>query len=127
MVERHVVGAPESSPQVTELRVDLDGPAPKWWRRFAFLARMWRLEVETVCFARSQRGGLHVMIQVRNNVSPVRMVAMQACLGSDPIREAINLVRVNGLTRSPRFWRGRWNVLYERYWVSSSSQRRRQR
>ena len=113
---------------MTELRVDLDGPTPKnWWRRFAFLSRMWRLRVESVCFARSQRGGIHVMIRTRNRIAPERMVAMQACLGSDPIREAINLVRVAGLTRAPKFWRGRWNVLYERYWVSPTSRRRKRR
>lgn len=41
------------------------------------------------------------------------VVAIQAFLGSDPYREACNLQRARTLQRVSKFWRDRWNVLYE--------------
>lgn len=45
-------------------------------------------------------------------LSPVETVAMQLLLGSDPKREAFNLLRAHNLGDAPAFWRDRWNVLY---------------
>lgn len=113
--------------RLTELRLDYDAAVENWWQRFAFFARMWKLDVESVCFARSKRGGWHVIVRVQNRIVPTRVIAMQACLGSDPVREAINLVRVGALPVVSSFWRSRWNVLYETYWVTPTSRRRRKR
>lgn len=44
--------------------------------------------------------------------TPMEVVALQAILGSDPFREASNVLRARQLPKVPPFWRGRWNVLY---------------
>lgn len=113
---------------MTELRVDLDGPVPRrWWRRLVFVAHLCGLRIDAVMFARSQRNGMHVTVRVRGRIAPVEVVAYQAILGSDPIREAINLVRVRYLAQAPPFWRHRWNLLFSQYWVGPTSRRRRSR
>lgn len=57
--------------------------------------------------------GLHIIITLdRPTSSPTETVALQAILGSDPMREAYNLTRVRNLSSVPEWWRSRWNVLY---------------
>lgn len=43
------------------------------------------------------------------------IVTMQSILGSDPMREALNLMRVRAMRgkRVPKFWKQRWNILYD--------------
>lgn len=59
--------------------------------------------------------GVHLRITLdRAPMSPFEVVALQAILGSDPVREAYNLVRVRAMMKKglPAFWCDRWNVLY---------------
>lgn len=57
--------------------------------------------------------GWHVTLEVDPSpASPLIVVALQAILGSDPQREACNLVRAIQYDNVTPFWRDRWNVLY---------------
>lgn len=100
------------------LKIDLDYPGRvprKWERRAHWLLRLWSLRVQYFRYDRTSRGW-HVWIECRNRRTPTEIVAMQAALGSDPIRESINLLRVRRLPNESKFWRSRWNVLYAQYW-----------
>lgn len=59
--------------------------------------------------------GFHITMELipapRN---PEEVVAIQAMLGSDPYREASNLMRAKKYYRVNKFWRERWNVFYLR-------------
>lgn len=61
--------------------------------------------------------GWHVIAKVTavrcfGKITPVRIVAAQLALGSDPARELYNLYRVIQMTGAPLWWRRRWNVLF---------------
>lgn len=55
-----------------------------------------------------------MLVQLRSvTLDPAQMVALQSVLGSDPRREALNLMRVLSLSKmTPRYWKKRWNLLY---------------
>ena len=96
---------------MTTIKLDYDVPeAPPigWW--------MFRALNLTVQLARWDRtaNGWHVLIWVKEELEPTEIVALQAILGSDPRREAFNLMRVRSLEDVPEWWRGKWNVLFER-------------
>lgn len=70
---------------------------------------------QTIALERT-RHGWHVIIQLSERLKPAEIVALQACLGSDRRREALNLMRAlalrkrcNGVTP---YWRKRWNILF---------------
>ncbi len=52
------------------------------------------------------------VVLVADPETDMEMVALQAICGSDPYREASNVLRVRQLDKVPEFWRRRWNVLY---------------
>ncbi len=57
--------------------------------------------------------GWHIALKLKPcPKSAQEVVALQALLGSDPMREASNLRRANQWDRVPPFMRDRWNVLY---------------
>lgn len=61
------------------------------------------------------RHGWHVRVCFRNRFTAAELVAFQACCGSDPRREALNLMRVFNMRRSgvrSKFWIDRWNLLF---------------
>jgi len=62
------------------------------------------------------RKGWHVWIRLRERLTPAERVAFQACAGSDPRREELNLMRVVAIRRNDPgpYWRERWNLLFER-------------
>ena len=66
---------------------------------------------KTIRFDRTRRGW-HVVIELSEWFSPLEVVAMQAVLGSDARREALNLMRV--LSEYGRLGEKRWNILYSR-------------
>lgn len=100
-----------------ELRIDLDGKRLPLHEMIGRLARAGRRLV-AVGERRSPSGrGWHQWIQVRPCPrSALEIVTLQLLLGSDPQREAYNLVRAQAVDakRVSRFWRSgdRWNVLY---------------
>lgn len=100
-----------------ELRIDLDGRRLSLREMMGRLARAnRRLVALGECRSPSGRGW-HQWIHVRPAPrSALEIVALQLLLGSDPLREAYNLVRAFAVDekRVSRYWRtrDRWNVLY---------------
>ena len=60
--------------------------------------------------------GFHVVVMLRDRMTRAEIVAIQAVLGSDSKREALNLMRARSirLHGCPREFRDRWNLLFER-------------
>jgi hypothetical protein len=57
--------------------------------------------------------GFHLVLIWAQDFSPLEIVAIQAILGSDPMREALNFMRARALEASgnkSEFW----NILYSR-------------
>lgn len=57
--------------------------------------------------------GWHIMLKLTPTPQTAEeVVAIQAMLGSDSMREACNLHRARMLPYVSAYWRDRWNVLY---------------
>lgn len=98
------------------LMLDYDGPVPRdFAARLTMAVKVHRLTVLTTCYHRTARGW-HVIVHVRQRVAMMRVIALQAALGSDWKREIFNSRRVIAWRRVPRYWRERANVLYERHY-----------
>jgi hypothetical protein len=96
---------------VTLLKLDFDGRIPRGFLyRLRHCMHLWRWKVEGVRYDRTRRGW-HVLVGIRQAITPPLVVAAQAVLGSDPARESYNLMRVQRPRRG--FFRDRWNVLYK--------------
>lgn len=102
---------------MTELKVDYDGPMPRdYSRRLEMIVRFHRLRVLYTAVERSGSGhGWHVRIGIAGRVSFMRVVLLQALLGSDWKRELFNSRRALAWRHIPTFWRHRANVLYKRH------------
>lgn len=98
---------------MTLLKLDFDGPLPRHLESWVTTcATLWGWRLVALRIDRT-RHGYHVVVGVEAvNLGPAAVVAAQAILGSDPKREAFNLMRVGKLATLPAFWRSRWNVLY---------------
>lgn len=98
------------------LKIDVDEgmPFPNNRRVDHLLARA-GYRRKRITRRRSPSGnGWHVVISVEPEPeSPVEVVALQAILGSDPLREACNLHRAKMFPTVSPFWQDRWNVLYK--------------
>lgn len=101
---------------MTHLLLDFDGALPRdlYARVSGSCTRLWGWTVEGMRIDRTRRGW-HVVVALRERVAPALVVAAQAILGSDPNREAFNLMRVRRLRTQAAFWRERFNVLYSRH------------
>jgi hypothetical protein len=79
------------------------------------VAQMSGIKLERLAVHNTKRGN-HVIVSAewldRKELTPAETVALQLLLGSDPKREALNLMRAHNLGDAPDFWRDRWNVLY---------------
>ena len=88
-------------------------------RRIDMIARMTHTQLELRAIYPTARG-CHVLIVAQwsreidpsVDLTPPEIVCLQLLLGSDPRREAFNLMRAHTLGDAPEFWRDRWNVLY---------------
>lgn len=83
---------------MTTLKIDLDGKVTpcrwlKWCRRAAKALSQSGLNVTARDVRRSPSGGVHVRIEVEESLTDIEVVAMQAILGSDSTREALNFER----------------------------------
>lgn len=76
------------------------------------VARIVNLKPECIRYDRTARGW-HVVIDWDRELSPAETVALQAVLGSDIRREALNLSRI--LSPGAKTKRGaeRWNLLFK--------------
>lgn len=98
------------------LMLDYDGAMPRDLpARLTMAVKVHRLTVLTVCYHRTQRGW-HVIVHVRQRIAMMRVIALQAALGSDWKREMFNSRRAVAWRYIPRYWRNRVNVLYERHY-----------
>lgn len=94
-------------------KLDYDGALPRdFAKRLDWIADTVPFTVRRVERLRSQNGGHHVIVHVREDLPLYACVTVQALMGSDYKRETFNLIRVMRLAVTPRFWRARLNVLY---------------
>lgn len=94
--------------------VDLDGRRYPRFGPIWAVCRIAHIRPTTIRCDRT-RHGWHLVIRFTRRLLPAELVAFQACVGSDPRREALNLMRVIAIrTKRIRsaFWRRRWNLLY---------------
>ena len=103
-----------SNPRILFLDFDMARPVPNLIRFLARI-RVIGLRARWVSYRRT-RHGWHVEIAINASLLPSEQVAIQACLGSDLAREAMNCRRAIGLRihKHSRFWRKRWNILFLR-------------
>jgi hypothetical protein len=98
--------------ELAVVKLDLDRKRVPWSRILRRLSRAGYTFVRSRQ-RQSRSGGWHVWIWVRPLPrTPMEVIALQVILGSDPEREAMNLVRARKLWRTPAFARTWWNVLY---------------
>lgn len=98
---------------MTILKCDFDNPRPpRLTARITIVMRLHGLGVEWVRYDRTRRGW-HVSVAVRQRLALMRVVCLQACLGSDWKRETYNARRAVVARHVPLYWRERVNVLYK--------------
>ena len=103
---------------MTILKCDYDGRMPgAFLSRVLFVCRVHRCPVRLVEIRKTARG-YHAVITVGGRASFLRVVLMQAVLGSDWKRELFNSRRATAWRNVPVFWRQRANVLYGRHYRS---------
>lgn len=102
-------------PNVTVLKIDID--AGRDLPTLATLTRRLRFAGKRPLWLAQERSrsgrGWHLWLAVTPKCSEMETVALQAVCGSDPAREANNVLRVNQLPYVSAFWRDRWNVFYQ--------------
>lgn len=88
-----------------------------FWKRLGMVAQFHRVRVLAVGVGPSGSGkGVHVVVILSRQLSFMRVVCLQAILGSDWKRELFNSRRAAAWRRVPGFWRKRGNVLYSRHY-----------
>lgn len=75
------------------------------------ILRITGLHSTAVRYSRSKRGW-HVVVLLKEKLTRMERVAMENILGDDPMRGALNFTRARA-NISSRFWRQRWNILYD--------------
>ena len=101
---------------LTVLKIDVD--AHQQCLTIGRLAAQARRAGVTIHWMRQERSrsgrGWHLLVAVSPAIaSAMEIVALQAIFGSDPAREANNILRARALPHVPEFWQTRWNVLYD--------------
>ena len=93
--------------------VDIDDSQCPTMRSVFAVLHVIGLRSDCVCFERTKRGW-HVIVYLRTMLEAGEIIALQAILGSDNRREALNLRRAISMRRLgvERFWERRWNILY---------------
>ena len=100
-----------SSPNKT--LCDYDGSLPADLRkRVRQLRRAVGAKLRKIRLDRTARG-FHLILEWGRSFSPIEIIAMQAILGSDPMRECLNLARIQGMPEHGPELRY-WNILYAR-------------
>lgn len=78
-----------------------------------FRLRFLGVRVCTARISRSTHCGWHIVFYCSGRCSNFGIIALQLLCGSDPNREMFNYARVLQLDRAPRYWKSKWNILYE--------------
>lgn len=74
--------------------------------------RVMDIRSHAICYKKTQRGH-HAIILCTKKLRPMELVAVQSILNSDPWREALNYRRARVIRRASKYWRTRWNILYD--------------
>lgn len=94
--------------------IDVDSRRSPSLRETVAVCRIVGVRPVWACYRRTRRGW-HLILYLRDQLLPAECIALQCCLGSDARREALNLMRVLAIRRTPitrRYWVNRWNLLY---------------
>lgn len=94
--------------------IDVDDRYAPSIRQFYSVCRIVGVSPVWINYRRTKKGW-HIIIRLRDRLRPAETIALQACCGSDLRREALNLMRIIAIRRTPitsRFWRRRWNILF---------------
>lgn len=96
------------------VKVDWDSKRQPPFTRMRMLLQRAGYGIVWASLCKSPSGnGWHVVFALRPRPqSPYEVVALQAILGGDPWREAIQIQRAAAFPHVPRWMRDRWNVLY---------------
>lgn len=109
-----VIDAVSDIPEGYALFVDYDTDHDtKSFCDISAIARIVDIKPSSVCYKRTRRGW-HVIIRLTEKLEPIELVCLQAIYESDPMREALNYMRVKNMHKADAFWRQRWNILYQR-------------
>jgi hypothetical protein len=92
--------------------LDFDFPRAPRVRPFFAVAHILSEHIEWIRYDRTRRGW-HVIIKWKRKFEPLATVALQAVLGSDGRREALNLKRVLSVPEGPGNAKKKWNLLYD--------------
>jgi hypothetical protein len=84
--------------------------------RLGWIAKQHGCRVEWTRIDRTAHGWHLTAALAGRRVSPLRVVLMQACMGSDYRRETYNGVRAMRLRGTAPFWRERFNQLYTKHY-----------
>ena len=71
------------------------------------------IQYRAIRFSRSRRGW-HIAIVLRRMVTAYERIALEAMLGDDPMRVAMNYARAKNFRSAPEYWRQRSDIFYSR-------------
>lgn len=81
-------------PEANELQLDLDNPP--YVINGNVLKCLWNkgVEIQDTLKTISPGGNKHIYVRVSKDMTAMERIAIQACLGSDPVREVLSVLRV---------------------------------
>ena len=77
-----------------------------WWKRLRIVESILNINFDDCIFEESKGGNTHVTIYVSEDFSDLEVLAIQAILGSDYIREAFNFTRIKAGQKN-------WDILFD--------------
>ena len=100
----------------TLLLLDCDNRKAPSFRALAGRFQIFKgaFSVRCISYSRTMRGW-HIVAEVDIKLTPPEIIALQAIMGSDVKREAMNMTRWLGMRgkRVDKFWLSRWNLLFK--------------
>jgi len=92
--------------------LDYDTDTPPGLPDIIGILRIVGVTAKTIMYHRTKRG-YHIALVLYEHLKPVELIALQAILGSDQMREALNLMRAVRVHKVSKYWQNRSNILYE--------------
>jgi len=97
----------------TLLNLDIDRKIYSGSNRIIRVCSILRLTVLSSRVKRSRNGNFHWIIKIRENLTPMQIVCIQAIMGSDWKRECFNMLRASQLEDKSELVNKHWNVLFK--------------
>ena len=90
-------------PKPNELLIDIDDDAAydRYCHLLGIMKRHFRVEMESIVPSRSGYPKRHITLTLAKPVTDTQRIALQAILGSDPVRELLSLRRVENKDSHP--------------------------